>query len=229
MMRIPGRSGSFFLLIAIFTAGCGDGAPSAPTAPSAPPAGLSHVMLTPAIVNAGTSSEGTVTLTGRAPAAGTEVRLASSDGVARVPGSITVPAGAFSATFTVTTQVVAADTNATISALLGTDKRDGVLQVMAPIPRPPTLEALEIEPSVLRGGQNAQGTIRLTGPALAPMVVTVRTGSSLATPQATVTVPTRAASATFTVTTRPVTLDTVFDIVAILGDQARSAPIRLTP
>jgi hypothetical protein len=61
------------------------------------------------------------------------------------------------------------------------------------------------------------------------MVFTIRTSSSLATPPATVTVPARAASATFTMTTRPVTLDTVFDIVAILGDQSRSAPIRLTP
>ena len=226
MMRVPGRSGSFFFLIAIFSAGCGDGAP---TAPSAQTPGLSHVVLTPATVNAGTPSEGTLTLTGRAPAAGTEVRLSSSDGVARVPGSITVPAGAVSATFTVTTLLVAADTNATISALLGTDKRDVVLQVMAPIPRPPTLEALEIEPSALKGGQNAQGTIRLTGPALAAMVFTVRTSSSLATPPPTVTGPARAASATFTVATRPVTLETVFDIVAILGDQARSAQIRLTP
>ena len=226
MTRVPGRSGALFLLIAIFTAGCGDGAP---TAPSAPPAGLLQVTLTPATVNAGTLSEGTVTLTGRAPAQGTEVRLSSSDGVAQVPGSITVPGGVVSATFTVATRLVAADTNATISALLGTDKRDVVLQVMAPIPRPPTLESLEIEPSVVKGGQNTQGTIRLTGPALAPMVFTLRTSSSLATPPATVTVPARAASATFTVTTRPVTLDTVFDIVAILGDQARSAPIRLTP
>ena len=229
MMRMPGRCGSLFLLIAISTAGCGDGAPTAPTAPTAPPAGLSQLMLTPATVNAGTSSEGTVMLTGLAPAAGTEIRLSSSDGVAQVPGSITVPAGAVSATFTVMTRLVAADTNATISALLSTDKRDVVLRVMAPIPRPPTLEALEIEPSVLKGGQNAQGTIRLTGPALAAMVFTLRTSSSLATPPPTVTVPARAASATFAVTTRPVTLDTVFDIVAILGDQARSAPIRLTP
>ena len=36
-------------------------------------------------------------------------------------------------------------------------------------------------------------------------------------------------SATFTITTRPVTLDTVFDIVATLGDQAQAGQIRLTP
>ena len=225
-MCLPGRGRSFFVLIAICTAGCGDGTP---TAPSSPIQGLSQVMLTPATVNAGTSSEGTVTLTGRAPAQGTEVRLSSSDGVAQVPAFIMVPAGTVSAAFPVTTRLVAADTNATISALLGADKRDVVLRVMAPIPRPPTLEAVEIEPSVLKGGQNAQGRIRMTGPALDPMVVTVRSSSSLASPPATVTVPRGAASATFTVTTRPVTLDNVFEIAAILSDQTRTAQIRLTP
>ena len=214
------------LLPTIWVSACDE---SPPAAPSPAPATLVQFSVTPATVDAGTRSEGTVTLSGRAPASGIEVRLSSSDGVAVVPASVTVPAGATSATFSVTTRLVAADTNVTIGALLGADRRDVILRVMAPIPRPPTLEALEIEPSVLKGGQNAQGTIRLTGPALAAMVVTVRTSSSLATPPPTVTVPARAASATFTVTTRPVTLDTVFDLVAILGDQARSAPIRLTP
>jgi hypothetical protein len=200
-----------------------------PTAPSAQSATLVQFSLTPATVDAGARSEGTVTLAARAPASGIEVRLSSSDGVAVVPASIMVLAGAISATFTVTTRLVAADTNATISALLGADKRDVVLRVMAPIARPPTLQALEIEPFVLKGGQNAQGTIRLTGSALAPMAVTVRSNNTLATVPGSVTVPTGASSATFTVTTRPVTLDTVFDITATLADQARSAQIRLTP
>jgi hypothetical protein len=139
-----------------------------------------------------------------------------------------VPAGAVSATFTVTTRLVAADTNATISALLGAEKRDAILRVMAPIARPPTLQALEIEPSVLKGGQSARGTIRLTGP-LATMTFTVRSSNSLATVPPTVTVLTGATSATFSVTTRPVTLDTVFDVTANLVDQTRSVQIRLTP
>ena len=200
-----------------------------PTAPSTSPAALSQFSVTPATVDAGANSEGTVTLTGRAPANGAEVRLSSSDGVAAVPGSIVVPGGAISATFTVTTRLVAADTTATISALLGSDKRDVILRVMAPVPRPPTLQSLELEPSVLRGGQSTRATIRLTGPALASMTITVRSSNPLATPPAIVTVPTGASSATFPVITRPVTLDTVFDITASLVDQSRSAQIRLTP
>ena len=216
--------GALPLLVAICTCGCDE----TPTTPSAPPVTLSQFSLTPATVDAGARSEGIVTLAARA-ATPIDVRLSSSDGVAVVPASIVVPVGATSATFTVTTRLVAADTNATISVLLGADKREAVLRVMAPIPRPPTLQALGIDPEVLRGGQNAQGTIRLSGPALAPMAVALRSSNSLATPPASVTVPTGAASATFTVTTRPVTLDTIFDITATLADQARSAQMRLTP
>lgn len=168
-------------------------------------------------------------LSAPAPAGGIEVRLSSSDSVAVVPSSIVVPAGTQSTTFTITTRLVAADTTATISALVGADKRDAALRVMAPIARPPTLQALEIQPSVLKGGQNTQGTIRLTGPALAPMAVTLRSSNTLATAPLTVTVLTGASSAPFTVTTRPVTLDTIFDITASLVDQSRSVQIRLTP
>jgi hypothetical protein len=63
------------------------------------------------------SSTGTVTLSGPAPAGGARVTLSSSNsGVARVPSSVTVPAGATSATFTVNTSVVLISTSATISA-----------------------------------------------------------------------------------------------------------------
>jgi hypothetical protein len=221
----------FFLsrvVLLVLVAICAGACDETPAAPTPQPVMLSQFSLTPATVDAGATSQASVTLT--TPAAnGVDVRLSSSDGVAVVPASIVVPAGATSATFTVTTRLVAADTNATISALLGADKRDAVLRVMAPIARPPALQALDIEPSVLRGGQSTQGTIRLTGPALAPMTVTVRSSNTLATPPLTVTVLTGASSATFTVTTFPVFLDTVFDITANIVDQTRSVQIRLTP
>jgi hypothetical protein len=216
------------VVLLILMAICASACDEAPAAPTPQPAMLSQFALTPATVDAGATSQASVSLT--APAAnGVTVRLSSSDGVAVVPASIVVPAGAISVTFSVATRLVAADTSATISALLGADRRDAVLRVMAPIARPPTLQALEIEPSVLRGGQNAQGTIRLTGAALAPMAVTLRSSNTLATAPLTVTVLTGASSATFTVTTRPVTLDTVFDITGSLVDQSRSVQIRLTP
>lgn len=222
----PSRLFCAVRLVVITLCACACGA--TPTAPSTPPVTLTQFSVTPVTVNAGAGSEGTVTLIAQAPASGIEIR-SSSDGVAVVPASVMVPAGAISATFSITTRLVAADTNATISVMLGSVKREAVLRVIAPMPRPPTLQTLDIDPSVLKGGQNTQGTIRLTGPALGPMRFTPRSSNALATPPPTVTVLTEASSATFTVTTRPVSLDTVFDITVNLADQSRSAQIRLTP
>ena len=224
------------VVISICAVACGEDTPTAPTAQTA---ALSQLSLTPAAVNAGTPSEGLVILTGPAPATGAAVRISSSDGVAVVPTSVMVPAGAASASFTITTRLVAADTTATISATLSADKRDALLRVLAPIPRPPTLQALEIEPATVKGGQFTVGTIRLTGPALTTIYVTLRSSSMLVTlPSCVVSttlvpscVPVQGgtSTATFTITTRPVTLDTVFDVVATLGDEVRAGQIRLTP
>ena len=74
--------------------------------PAGAPLPLSSVTLNPTSVVGGNPSTGTVTLTAAAPAGGAVVTLASTGAVASVPASVTVPAGATSATFTVTTPVV---------------------------------------------------------------------------------------------------------------------------
>jgi hypothetical protein len=77
------------------------------------------------------SSTGTVTLSGPAPAGGAQVTLSSSNsGVARVPSSVTVPAGATSATFTVNTSVVLISTSATISASYNGTTKTAILAVL---------------------------------------------------------------------------------------------------
>ncbi len=78
---------------------------------------LSSLTFTPAAVMAGGSSVGMVLLSGAAPAGGVVVVISSSSSsVAAVPNSVTVPAGATSATFTVTTNSVSQSTNVTITA-----------------------------------------------------------------------------------------------------------------
>lgn len=63
----------------------------------------------------GTSVLATISLTGPAPSGGALVSLVSTDQtVATVPASVTIPAGATSATFTVNTNVVAATTSSNI-------------------------------------------------------------------------------------------------------------------
>jgi hypothetical protein len=72
-----------------------------------------------------------VTLTAAAPAGGASVSLSSSiPAVASVPPSVTVPARATSATFSVTTAQVTATTSVTISAGLGGVTRTASLSVV---------------------------------------------------------------------------------------------------
>jgi hypothetical protein len=73
--------------------------PSGAASPS-----LSSFTVSPTSVTGGTSATGTVRLSAAAPAGGTLVSLGSNlPNVATVPSSVTVPAGATSATFTITT------------------------------------------------------------------------------------------------------------------------------
>jgi len=77
------------------------------------------------------SSTGTVTLSGPAPAGGAQVALSSSNtAVATVSSSVTVPAGATSATFTVNTSVVLISTTVNISASCNHGTRTANLRVL---------------------------------------------------------------------------------------------------
>ena len=77
---------------------------------------LSSLKLTPSKVAGGSSSTGTVTLSGVAPSTGVTVQLSSNKPtVATVPSSVTVAPGATTASFTVSTSRVRNPTNVTIS------------------------------------------------------------------------------------------------------------------
>lgn len=77
---------------------------------------LSSLALNPSSVTGGSSSTGTVTLSGAAPSGGALVYLTSSMSAATVPASVSVPAGATSATFAANTSAVSASTPVTITA-----------------------------------------------------------------------------------------------------------------
>jgi hypothetical protein len=94
------------------------------------PAVLTSLTLNPTSVVGGLeTSTGTVTLNGPAPAGGAQVALSSNNGAASVPSSVTIPAGATSATFTVNTAIVLLATNATITATYKGTSRSATLRV----------------------------------------------------------------------------------------------------
>jgi N,N-dimethylformamidase beta subunit-like protein/List-Bact-rpt repeat protein len=91
---------------------------------------LSSLKLNPSKVVGGNPSTGTVTLSGAAPPTGMTVQLSSNrTTVATVPSSVTVAAGATTATFTVTTIRVRSTTNATISGTSAGVTKSAVLSV----------------------------------------------------------------------------------------------------
>ena len=76
---------------------------------------LNSLTLNPTSIRGGRSTTGTVTLSAAAPAGGVVITLSSSNtGLATVPASVTIPAGATSATFTVNTSSVSSTATVTI-------------------------------------------------------------------------------------------------------------------
>src|SRR5829696_7671922 len=108
---------------------------------------LAGVALNPASVTGGSTSQGTASLTGAAPSGGAVVTLSSSNtSAATVPASVTVPAGAFSAT-------VIASTSLTISGAFGGTSRNATLTVTPPpAPQPPaSLSTVAVSPANVAG------------------------------------------------------------------------------
>ncbi len=93
-----------------------------------PPA-LSALSLNPTSVRGGSTSQGTVRLSGPAPNSGTVVSLSDNSSVASEPASVTIPGGSTSATFTITTTPVNRSRSVTISAVYNGVTRTATLRV----------------------------------------------------------------------------------------------------
>jgi hypothetical protein len=101
------------------------------TSASAPPAvGLQGITVSPANVVGGASAGGVVTLSDAAPSAGMVVALSSSHpAIDTVPASVSVPAGATTATFAVATHSVTTASVVTVTAVANGVSRTASLTV----------------------------------------------------------------------------------------------------
>ncbi len=178
----------------------------------------------------GDTVQGTVALlTGwLAPPGGALVALGSTNpALASVPASVTIPQGASSATFIITTQPVASATTVTILA-----SRSFTLKQTLELLPPGALASLSLNPTTVTGGQSSQGTVTLSSPAPAGGVVVALSSLNTAVAQvpASVTVPAGASSATFTISTSPVFgSGTWSQITASAGGLTRWANLNVNP
>lgn len=109
--------------------------PAPPPAPAAP-ATLEALTISPPFVERQTSSTGTVRLTAGAPTGGAVITIESGNReVAKVPATVTVPAGATTATFTIETATVLSTTPVTIAARYLAVNTTAVLTVMPTVAR----------------------------------------------------------------------------------------------
>ena len=116
---------------------------------------LSSVVCNPASVVGGASSICTVNLTAGAPAGGAVVSLADNSTSVTVPGSVTIPAGSSSSTFTASTSAVTSNQSALITASFGGVSQTTWLSVTTPSI---TLLSIQCSPSTV--------TVAIPAPAL---------------------------------------------------------------
>ncbi len=189
---------------------------------------LTALTVSPTSVTGGATATGTVTLGSAAPAGGVVVSLGSNlPGAASVPATVTVPGGATSATFPVTTSAVDT-TTVQLSATLGSVTQFASLTVTRAAS--PALSAVSLSPSTVVGGSSSTGTVSLS--AAAPSggtVVSLSDNSAAATVPASVTVAAGSTSRTFTVTTSAVSSQTLAVVTASSGGVSRSANLTVNP
>jgi hypothetical protein len=193
---------------------------------------LSGVSVNPSSVVGGNPSTGRVTLS--APQSGSTVISLSTPApttVATMPSSVTVPAGATSATFTIVTRPVSSQFNMNIFAdLAGSPEKSALLIITAGGLTTPTLSTLSLNPASVVGGNSSTGTVTLS--AAAPSggaVVSLSDNSTATSVPASVTVPAGATSANFTVTTATVSASTSSTISAAFGGATRTATLTVNP
>lgn len=181
---------------------------------------LTNLTLSPDTVNGGSSSTGTVVLNSPAGAGGATVSLSSDNPDAQVPGSVVIPAGHLTGTFTVTTNAVTSGETATVSATYGFVSQAATLNI-----NKATLSAVSVN-SPVHAGFSTTGTVTISS--IAPsggFTVFLSSNNSAAKPDASVTVPAGQTSATYNVTTNGLQSDVTATISATDGSSTQTCQL----
>ncbi len=177
-------------------------------AATAPSLSLSIALKAKELVG-GATTTGTVTLSGAAPPGG--LRLAVSvEGPGVAPASLTVPSGSRTATFTLGTRPVAADSDLRVAVSAAGFGAAAPLSVRTPVPT-----ALGLSRGTARSGQSVTGTVTLNGRAPDGGAVVSLGSSHAAVPvPSTLTVPAGQLRATFSFKAGKVISKTAVSITA---------------
>lgn len=186
---------------------------------------LSSLTLDPPTIPGGATSTGTVTLNKPAPTMGAQIALSDNVAATTFPASVTIPAGQTSKTFNITTVVVPAVQNGTLTATYRGVKKTSPVSV-----QPIVLSSLTLNKSSVGGGGPVTGTVTLNGPAPAGgATVTLSDNIAAATTPANVVVAAGTKTKTFTITTVIVTVSQSGNVTGSYGGVPKSAPLTVAP
>lgn len=189
------------------------------------PVQVQSVSVSPTKIAGCLPATGKVTLNVPAPA-DVVVALSDTHPNATVPANVTIPAGATSATFTVSTTPVAEDTIGAIKGTYGGVTKSANLTVM-----PLSVKTVTFSPGSVIGCKPSTGTVTLECTA-APgdITVTLTSGdASLASVPASIVIPAGSATGAFAVTTSAVTANKTIAISGTANGRSKSGNLTLKP
>ena len=170
-------------------------------------------------------STGLITLGSPAPSGGMNVTLSTNNAAANLPGSVVVDQGRTTKTFAITTDAVAVDTNATITARLPAGRTASAILII----RAARITLLSVDSFSLIGGDSTMGTVAVNIPAPAGGANIVMTSGNNAVLQAPSPVIIAAGNrvARFQVTTTVIPVDTNVTLTATYGSSTQTISIQV--
>jgi hypothetical protein len=186
---------------------------------------LTSVVITPSSVSGGTSASGVVNLNGAAPSGGTIVNLTSNTASATVPSTVTVAAGATSATFAIATTAVSSQTYAKVQATLGNRSQVGYLAV-----EPTVSFSVALAANSVGGGSYTTGTVTLASAAPSGgLQVKLSSDNSAVKVEQSIHIGSGKTTGQFDVLTTGVATTTTATITAAIGGVSETATLTVTP
>jgi hypothetical protein len=188
----------------------------------------STLKFSPTSIIGGTNTTGTVTMAGTAPVdmPVTLTIVSGGSAVASMPGTVTVLAGSSTANFAISTNAVVSSTTVKISAGANGTTVTGTFTVTPNVP-----SSLKFSPTSVIGGAASTGTVTMgvSSNVDTTVTLTVTSGNSgVGSIPASVTVPSGATSANFSLITNPVDIKTTIQVSAAANGGSKSGTLTAT-
>jgi hypothetical protein len=183
--------------------------------------GLTRLSLNPSSVVGGNATTATIDIGSPAPAGGLVIALSSNRSDVLAPSTVTVPAGQTSVSVQIPTRTVLSQVDAVVTATLNGVSRTANLSITAPV-----LTSIALNPSTIRGGEDAALTVNLTSPApIGGVTVTLSSTNTALVIPASVTVPAGETTVKVTLATRAVTATENGQLTATFAGVTKSVQV----